>query len=82
MKKDVLDSEDLSVSGEGDLGVVDLTAFMGGRDEVLFPIFDPFDRPLEGDRGPGNQHLFGVEHHDFGPETTTDKRRDHAHPGL
>ena len=61
---------------------MNLAALVGGRDEVLKPVFDPFHRTVEPHRDPGQCDLFRVEHHDLGAETATDKGRDDAHLPL
>ena len=47
MQEHVLDAEDAAVDVERDLGVVGLAALMRGGEEMLKPVFDPFDRAVE-----------------------------------
>ena len=79
MKKHVLHAKDLSVFVERDLGVVDLAALMRGSDEVLQPVLDPFDRPVELHCGPWNEQFLRIEHHDLRAEAAADERCDDAH---
>ena len=78
VQEHVLDAENAAVAAERDFGVVDLAAFMGGGEEMLQPVLDPFDRPVQLHRRPGQQHFLGVEHHDLRPETAADEGRDDA----
>ena len=82
VQEHVLDAEDAAVGGERHLGVVDLAALMGGGEEMLEPVLDPFDRPVELHRHPRQQHLLGIEHHDLRAEAAADERRDHPHLPL
>ena len=79
MQEDILDAENATVACDGYLRIVDLTALMGGRKEVLQPVFDPFHRTIDPHGYPGQHDLFGVKHHDLGTETTADKGRDDTH---
>jgi hypothetical protein len=47
VQEDVLDPENAAVVIERHLGLVDLAALLGGGEEVLAPVLDPFDRPAE-----------------------------------
>ncbi len=78
VQENILDAEDAAVLRHGHFSVVDLPALMGGRKEMLQPVLDPFDRPVEPHRHPWQHHFLGVEHHDLGAETAADKGRDDA----
>ena len=82
MQELVLDPENAAVAAERDLGIVDLAALMGGGEEVLPAVLDPFHRPVELHRRPRQHHLFRIEHHDLRAEAAADERRDHAHLPL
>jgi hypothetical protein len=82
MQELVPNPEDPAVTGQRDLRVVDLRALLRGGEEVLGAILDPFDRPVQSDRQPGQQHLLGIEHHDLGAEAAADERRHHPHLAL
>ena len=82
VQEHVLDAEDAAVARHRDLGIVDLAALLGRRDEVLAPVLDPLHRPSEPLRGPGTSTLLGVEHHDLGAESAADERRDDPHLRL
>ncbi len=74
--------QDAPVAGDCDLGVVDLTSFLGGGEEVLAPVFDPLDRPVQLDRPPGDKNFLGQEHHDLGAKGAAYERCDHSNLGL
>ena len=82
VQEDVVHAEDVAVPVEGDLGVMDLTAFVRGGHEILGTVFDPFDRLIQPHSCPGNQYFLLVEHHDLRPEPAADERRDHPHLPL
>ncbi len=75
----VLDPEDAAVARQRDLRVVDLAALLGRGEEVLGTVLDPFDRLLEPEGEPGDQHLLGIEHHDLGAEAAADEGRHEPH---
>ena len=79
VQKFVVDAENLALPCQRHLRLVDLTALLRGRVEILLPILDPLDGSPQLHGQPGQQHLFGVEHHDLWPEAAADKGRDHAH---
>ena len=71
--------EDGAILAQRDLRVVDLQALLRRRDEVLAAVAHPLDRPQQPQREPGDQHFFGVEHHDLRAEAAADERRHHPH---
>ena len=75
----ILDAQDFTVLAQCDFRPMDLIPLLGGGHEILAAILDPFDGPIELHRRPGQQHLFGVEHHNLGPERAADERRYHPH---
>jgi len=82
VQEDVLDAQNAPVIGDRHFRVVNLSPLMGGGEEMLQPVLDPFDRPVQPHRHPRQQHLLGVEHHDLGTEAAADERRDHADLAL
>ena len=79
MQELVFNPDDAAVSCQCDLRVVDLRALLRGSEEMLGAILDPFDRPVQSDRQPGQQHFLEIEHHDLGTEAAADERRHHPH---
>ena len=79
MQEDIPNAQDTAVSGQGDLGIVELAAFLSRGDEILLPVLDPFDRSLQLQGEPGDEHFFGVEHHDLGTKGAADEWRDDPH---
>ncbi len=57
---------------ESHLDVVNLAAFLVGRDEMLAPVLHPLHRAPERDRGVRDEDLLGIEEHDLRPEAATD----------
>jgi len=78
VQKHVLDTKDAAIICQGDLGVMNLPALMGGGEEMLKPVLDPLDRPVQFHRHPWQQHFLGIEHHDLRAETAADEGCDHA----
>ncbi len=78
-RKESLTPRMIAVARQGDLRVVDLSALLGGGDEVLRAVLDPLDRPLELEGDPGDEHLFRIEHHDLGAEAAADERGHQPH---
>jgi hypothetical protein len=79
VEEHVLDADDAAAAVERDLGIVNLAALMGGGEEVLAAVLDPFDRASERHRRPRQQHLLRIEQHDLGAEAAAHERRDHPH---
>jgi len=75
-----VNAQDPAVLAEGGLDIVDLVPFLGGGNEILSPIFDPFDRPVKLDGQPGDKHLFRVKHQDLGSEPAADEGGDDPNP--
>ena len=63
---------------ERDLEVPVLVALLHGGEEMLAPVLDPFDRPVQPQCGRGQHHLLRV-HHELGAEAAADVGRHHAH---
>jgi hypothetical protein len=82
MQEHVLDAENPAVFGKRDLGIVNLSPLVGGGEEMLQPILDPLDGPVQLHRNPGKQHFLGIEHHDLRPKAAADERRDDANLPL
>ena len=78
----VAHAQDAPVPVHRQLGLVHLPPLLRRRGEALQPVLDPLERPAEPHRGPGEEHLLGIEHHDLGPEPAADERRDHPHLRL
>src|SRR6267378_2316156 len=57
---------------------MNLPALMGGGEEMLKPVLDPLDRPVQFHRHPWQQHFLGIKHHDLRAETAADEGCDHA----
>ena len=69
-------SQDVRLRVDGDPRGMELAALLVGRNEVLAPIFGPFDGLSQLDRRPRHEHLFGEEQHDLGAEAAAHVRRD------
>ena len=69
----LLDSKNLTFLGQRHFHFLDLLPLLRCGVEVLFAVFDPFHRTFELHGQPGQDHLFGVEHHDLGPESAPHK---------
>ena len=82
MQEDVLDAENLAVTGQRDFGIVGLAALLRGGEEMLEPVLDPFDRPVEFFAGPGKHDFLRIEQHDLRAEAAADERRDDPHLPL
>ncbi len=54
-------AEDLRVAVDRDLHVPILVALLLGGEEILAPVLDPFDRPLQRERRGGKRAVFGIE---------------------
>ena len=71
-------AEDLALGIQRHLDIPILIAFLRRRVEMLAPILDPFDRPLQHDRGDGCDDRFGIEAH-LRAEAAADIVGDDAH---
>ena len=69
--------EESAIRIRGDTDEHVLVAGVAGREEVLATILDPFDRPAESKREPGDENVFGV-HVGFLSEPAADVRADDA----
>src|SRR5262245_19047174 len=54
-----------------------LIALLATGDEMLVPVFDPFDRAAKTNRQPGHEKIFRIET-PFGPKATADPWRNHS----
>ena len=79
VEKGVLQAENPAVGRQRQLGLVNLAALLGRGVEVFPPVLDPFHRPPQLPRQPGDDHLLGIEHHDLRPESATDERSHDTH---
>ena len=77
MNKNILDAQDASIFRQRDFRFMDLAAFLCRRVKILLAILDPLDRLPQLHGNPGQDHLFGVEHHDLWPKTAADERCNH-----
>ena len=80
--EDVLESQDGAVFLEGDLAIVNLVALGGRSQEILAAILDPFDRPVEFHRDPGQKHIIGLRGHHLGAKTAANERVSPPAPGY
>ncbi len=72
---------DFAAGVERHLHVPDLVALLGGGDEVLAAVLDPFHRPAQEQRGERNHRLLLVEH-ELRSEAAADIRRHDPHAVL
>jgi len=71
------DAEDTPVVIDRDFGIPVLIALHGGGDEMLAPVLDPFDRPVQHDGGQGYCYILGIDHQ-LGAEAAADIGGDDA----
>src|ERR1041384_124578 len=82
MQKDIMHAENVTILVERDFRIVDLSTLMCSGDKIFSAVFDPFDGSTQFHRGPRDENLFLIEHHDLRTESAADERRDHAHLPL
>ena len=78
-EKHVAHAENAAVFRQRHLRVVQLPALLRRGVEIFLPVFRPFQRFIQANRGPWQQDFLRVEHHDLRAETTAHERRDHIH---
>ncbi len=76
----VLDREQSTIGGRRGADMVDLVARLVGGDQVLAPVFDPFDRPPQSQCRERRQHVFRIKLAAH-PETTADMTFKEMHRG-
>ncbi len=60
VEKFIIDCKDMAVPVDGRAHLVVLLARVIGRDQMLAPVLDPFDRTAEFQRGRADQHVFRI----------------------
>ena len=82
VQEPVAQAQDAAVLVDGDLDVVELTALLTRRQQVLDAVLDPLDGPAQAHRRARHQDLLGIEQHDLRAEGAADVGRDHLHLEL
>ena len=77
MRERAAHAQDARLGVDRDLDVPVLVALLLGREKILVPVLDPFDRAAHGERRGGKRAIFGIEAA-LWPEAAADVRRDDA----